>query len=185
MRFDNHNAPFAGNQHQVSPRVKLSFFPNPANTFWVYYGRLFVPTNVEDLRAITSVADSGVVTAPTLPERDNFYEVGYVHRFPFGVVTKLEFRLFPITEVYAGTLFFPADRLREVLVLRELEGLSYIEIAEVVGIPMGTVMSSLFRARERFRHAANDLGRRQSQPKGSPALGDAERQELEQDAVPV
>jgi len=89
VRFDNHNAPFAGNQHQVSPRVKLSFFPSPANTFWVYYGRLFVPTNVEDLRAITSIADSGVVTAPTLPERDNFYEVGYVHRFPFGVVTKL------------------------------------------------------------------------------------------------
>src|SRR6266576_4682689 len=45
VRFDNHNAPFAGNQHQVSPRVKLSFFPDPANTFWVYYGRLFLPTN--------------------------------------------------------------------------------------------------------------------------------------------
>ena len=89
VRFDNHNAPFAGNQHQLSPRVKLSFFPNPANTFWIYYGRLFIPTNVEDLRAITSVADSGVVANPTLPERDDFYEVGYVHRFPFGVVTKL------------------------------------------------------------------------------------------------
>src|SRR5204863_70329 len=49
VRFDNHNAPFAGNQHQVSPRVKLSFFPDPGNTFWVYYGRLFLPTNVEDL----------------------------------------------------------------------------------------------------------------------------------------
>jgi hypothetical protein len=89
VRFDNHNAPFAGNQHQISPRVKLSFFPNPANTFWVYYGRLFIPTNVEDLRAITSVADSGVVADPTLPERDDFFEVGFVHRFPFGVVTKL------------------------------------------------------------------------------------------------
>jgi len=89
VRFDNHNAPFAGNQHQVSPRVKLSFFPDPANTFWVYYGRLFLPTNVEDLRAITSDAQGGVVAAPTLPERDDFYEVGYVHRFPFGVVTKL------------------------------------------------------------------------------------------------
>jgi hypothetical protein len=88
-RYDNHNAPFAGNQHQLSPRVKLSFFPDPANSFWVYYGRLFVPTNVEDLRAITSVADSGVVADPTLPERDHFFEVGYVHRFPFGVVTKL------------------------------------------------------------------------------------------------
>jgi len=27
VRSDNHNAPFAGNKHQVSPRVKLSFFP--------------------------------------------------------------------------------------------------------------------------------------------------------------
>ena len=89
VRFDNHNAPFAGNQNQVSPRLKLSLFPDPANTFWVYYGRLFVPTNVEDLRAITSTAQGGVATAPTLPERDHFFEAGYVHRFLFGVVTKL------------------------------------------------------------------------------------------------
>ena len=76
-------------------------------------------------------------------------------------------------------------RWREVLVLRELEGLSYKEIAEVVGVPMGTVMSTLFRARERFRHAATDLVRRQAQPRDSEALSDAERQELKQDAVPV
>jgi hypothetical protein len=89
LRFDNHNAPFAGNQHQVSPRVKLSFFPDPANTFYIYYGRLFLPTNVEDLRAITSVAQGGVAALPTLPERDYFFEAGYVHRFPSGIVTKL------------------------------------------------------------------------------------------------
>jgi len=89
VRFDNHNAPFAGNRHQLSPRVKLSFFPDPGNTFWVYYGRLFLPTNVEDLRAITSDAQGGVAASPTLPERDDFYEVGYVHRFPLGIVTKL------------------------------------------------------------------------------------------------
>ena len=41
----------------------------------------------------------------------------------------------------------PLD-LRECLVLRELEELSYKEIAEVVGVPMGTVMSRLFRARQ-------------------------------------
>jgi RNA polymerase sigma-70 factor (ECF subfamily) len=63
-------------------------------------------------------------------------------------------------------------RLREVLVLRELEGLSYKEIAEVVGIPTGTVMSSLFRARERLQQAASDLMRRQAQPKDSSALSD-------------
>ncbi len=88
-RFDNHEAPFAGNQHQLSPRVKLSFFPDPANTLWAYYGRLFIPTNVEDLRAITRVAQGGVAATPTLPERDHFFELGFVHRFPAGVVLKL------------------------------------------------------------------------------------------------
>jgi TonB dependent receptor/Carboxypeptidase regulatory-like domain len=89
VRFDNHEAPFAGSQHQVSPRIKLSFFPDAQTSFWAYYGRLFIPTNVEDLRAITSVAQGGVVAQPTLPERDDFYEIGLTHRFPFGVVTRL------------------------------------------------------------------------------------------------
>ena len=40
-----------------------------------------------------------------------------------------------------------AEEFREVIVLRELEGLSYKEIASVLSIPMGTVMSRLSRAR--------------------------------------
>jgi RNA polymerase sigma-70 factor (ECF subfamily) len=40
---------------------------------------------------------------------------------------------------------------REVIVLREFEGLSYKEIAEVAGMPVGTVMSSLARARSQLR----------------------------------
>jgi RNA polymerase sigma-70 factor (ECF subfamily) len=41
---------------------------------------------------------------------------------------------------------------RDIIVLRELEGLSYKEIAGIVGIPLGTVMSRLARARERLQH---------------------------------
>jgi RNA polymerase sigma-70 factor, ECF subfamily len=41
---------------------------------------------------------------------------------------------------------------REVLVLREIEGLSYKEISDATGSPMGTVMSSLSRTRQHLRH---------------------------------
>jgi RNA polymerase sigma-70 factor (ECF subfamily) len=37
------------------------------------------------------------------------------------------------------------------LVLREIEELSYKEISDVTGVPLGTVMSSLSRARQRLR----------------------------------
>ena len=47
-------------------------------------------------------------------------------------------------------------RLREVLVLRELQGLTYKEIADVVDVPIGTVMSSLSRARDRFRRVVTE-----------------------------
>ena len=88
-RYDAHNAPFAGTQSQLSPRLRLNYFPDPGTTAYVYYGRLFVPTNVEELRTITNSA-IGAAAEPTLPERDHFYEAGLVHRFPFaGLVAKL------------------------------------------------------------------------------------------------
>ena len=42
---------------------------------------------------------------------------------------------------------------RETLVLRDLQGLDYREIAEVTGVPIGTVMSRLARARRRLIEA--------------------------------
>jgi RNA polymerase sigma-70 factor (ECF subfamily) len=43
------------------------------------------------------------------------------------------------------------DEYREVIVLHEIEGLSYREISSVAGIPIGTVMSRLARARRRLQ----------------------------------
>jgi RNA polymerase sigma factor (sigma-70 family) len=49
--------------------------------------------------------------------------------------------------------------LRETLVLRELEELSYKEIAEVTRTPIGTVMSRLWRARRSLSRAVTAQGR--------------------------
>ena len=46
---------------------------------------------------------------------------------------------------------------REVLVLREIEGLAYREIAEVAGAPIGTVMSRLTRGRSELRKVLTRL----------------------------
>jgi RNA polymerase sigma-70 factor, ECF subfamily len=54
-----------------------------------------------------------------------------------------------VARVRAALEQLPVD-FREVIVLREIEGLSYKEIAAVVRIPIGTVMSRLARARERL-----------------------------------
>ncbi len=47
---------------------------------------------------------------------------------------------------------------REVVLLRDVEGFSYQEIAEALSIPLGTVMSRLSRAREAIRSAIREKG---------------------------
>ncbi len=57
---------------------------------------------------------------------------------------------------------------RTVLVLREFEDLSYQEMAEVLGISIGTVESRLFRARARFRAALIELHPEYAEPQRLP-----------------
>jgi RNA polymerase sigma-70 factor (ECF subfamily) len=55
-----------------------------------------------------------------------------------------------IALVHEAIAALPVE-FREVIVLRDLEGLSYHDIAGVAGLPLGTVMSRLARARERLQ----------------------------------
>ena len=71
----------------------------------------------------------------------------------------------PVTEIRADSIGkriietveqLPEDQKR-VLVLREIDGLSYREISEILGIPEGTVMSRLYYARKKLQSELQDL----------------------------
>lgn len=69
------------------------------------------------------------------------------------------------------------DPFHQLLVLREIEGLSYRDLAEAAGIPIGTVMSRLSRARQALRGALD----KELHPPGTPSRRG--RREQEVDAV--
>lgn len=84
-----------------------------------------------------------------------FDEERYVDRSPSGdpETLLLQGADAALIERALGTL---PDLFRALLVLRELEGLSYRELADVMDIPIGTVMSGLSRARQALRRALVD-----------------------------
>jgi len=47
---------------------------------------------------------------------------------------------------------------REIIILKDLEGYAYKEIAELLDIPVGTVMSRLYTARKRFKTKIEEAG---------------------------
>lgn len=87
LRYDQHIAPDIKLQNQLSPRIKLNFFPDEMSSAYLYYGKLFIPTNIEGLRTIASnVSNSNI---PTVPERADFFELSVSRNFKFGLVAKL------------------------------------------------------------------------------------------------
>lgn len=65
-------------------------------------------------------------------------------------------------ELLAQALGHLPEDFREVIVLRELEGMAYREISAVTGAPIGTVMSRLARARERLQKELYKRGPQES-----------------------
>lgn len=65
-------------------------------------------------------------------------------------------------------------RAREVLVRREIDGLSYRQLAEAMDMPLGTVMSSLSRARQALRGALSGQ-REKPVRRATPSLEQEER----------
>ena len=61
------------------------------------------------------------------------------------------------------------EKHRAILVLRELEGMSYEDLARTLDIPKGTVMSRLFHARSKVQHLLSDYLAEEAGPASGPA----------------
>jgi RNA polymerase sigma-70 factor (ECF subfamily) len=59
------------------------------------------------------------------------------------------------------------DGLREAVVLREMEGLSYREIGKITGVPIGTVMSRLSRGRMQLQSLLVEMDQGQPEKSGT------------------
>jgi len=103
--------------------------------------------------------------------RNSCYSWLEKHR-PMELTTEFDEQLYPQPSVTPESLAIAGDnrerltraleelppRFREVLVLRELEGCSYKEIAAITSMPIGTVMSALARARQRLQRTLTQSG---------------------------
>ena len=67
-----------------------------------------------------------------------------------------------IAQIINAALEALPEELRQAITLREIEGLSYDEIAEIMSCPIGTVRSRIFRAREAISQKVKPLLENQS-----------------------
>ncbi len=88
VRYDQHHAQGIGTVSQFSPKVKLIYIPGLSTRAYVYYGRLFVPVLIEQLRELTTTP--GKVSQITLPVRGEYFELGITHSFSPSLTGKLE-----------------------------------------------------------------------------------------------
>ena len=81
----------------------------------------------------------------TIEDAEGFDEVGMLSESASPESLAMGGELAEVVESAMNEL---PDELRSALMLREFEGLSYDDIADVLGCPVGTVRSRIFRARE-------------------------------------
>jgi outer membrane receptor protein involved in Fe transport len=92
VRYDQHIAPDIPFTSQISPRIKWSLDVIEGTTAYLYYGRLFMPNNIEGLRSLASRVDT-TPSIGTMPERDDFYEAVLEQTFDFGLRAKAAYFL--------------------------------------------------------------------------------------------
>lgn len=122
-------------------RALPAFRGDSAFYTWLY--RIGINTAKNHLLALGRRAPTS--TTFDAEESEEFEDASLLHEV---ATPENELMSKQVVEVVNASLQQLPDDLRMALTLREIEGLSYEEIAEVMNCPVGTVRSRIFRARE-------------------------------------
>jgi RNA polymerase sigma-70 factor, ECF subfamily len=151
----------AGNRNEAEDTVQETFLrayrhwhtyqPGTSARAWLFTiaRNVFLRSRERQARTPETLASELEYDATALAETDVLHEVAEAdpeRRF---------FASFIDEEVTRAVEQLPPD-FREVVVLSDIEGLNYGEIAEVVGVPLGTVKSRLYRGRRMLQRALYD-----------------------------
>jgi RNA polymerase sigma-70 factor (ECF subfamily) len=109
---------------------------------WLY--RIAINTAKRALKRPPQGLEQSLETAETFDPAADSYALSEVD----SASPETELASKQLAEAVAAAVAELPDDMRQALELRELEGMSYQAIAEVMGSPMGTVRSRIFRARE-------------------------------------
>ena len=122
-------------------RALPAFRGDSAFYTWLY--RIGINTAKNHL--LTQGRRAPTTTSTDAEEAENFEDASLLHEVS---TPENEMMSKQVAAVVNASLQQLPDDLRTALTLREIEGLSYEEIAEVMNCPIGTVRSRIFRARE-------------------------------------
>jgi RNA polymerase sigma-70 factor, ECF subfamily len=113
------------------------------SAFYTWLYRIGINTAKNYLLALKRRAPTS--TSFDAEEAEGFEDAGLLHEVS---TPENELMSKQVVDVVNSSLQQLPDDLRTALTLREIEGLSYEEIADVMNCPIGTVRSRIFRARE-------------------------------------
>lgn len=116
------------------------------SAFYTWLYRIAVNTAK---KALVDLKRDPLVSESALAGRDDDDETSRVeNELSDGETPEAVLATKEIAATVNGAIEALSEDLRQAITLREIEGLSYEEIAEVMNCPIGTVRSRIFRARE-------------------------------------
>lgn len=120
------------------------------SAFYTWLYRIAINTAKNHLASMSRKVTEG----PDIADAEHFESASALHDI---ADPQRELMTDEVSETVQHTIMSLPDELKTAITLRELKGMSYEEIAEVMECPIGTVRSRIFRAREAIEQRLHPL----------------------------